>query len=252
MDIQIFKENGWEVRTITKDGEPWFVAKDVCTALGFLNSRDAVNNHLDDDEKGVVSADTQGGKQNLRSVNESGLYALIFKSVKPEARQFRKWVTSKVLPEIRKTGGYLHTTPEDTPDTIIARALLMADQKIKKLELTVIKAAPAVDFRNYATKKGTQWTITDAKNELEISLADLQEELSVFGFFRLKKMVRNNRLWPKDKFIDCGYCVEVHDGPNYAFTCKGMEFVRTLICDGIVRAEAMFELDRQPDLFEEE
>lgn len=142
------------------------------------------------------------------------------------------------------------TSTKETPEITMAKALIFADAKIKQLETTVSKAAPAIDFRNYATNNGTQWTITDAKNELEISLADLQELLVMVKFFRIRKMVKNNRLWPKDKYIDCGYCVEIQDGPNYAFTAKGMRFLNTLVYDGIVKAEAMFENDRQPDLFE--
>lgn len=141
---------------------------------------------------------------------------------------------------------------KDTPEITMAKALIIADAKIKQLENTVAEAVPAVDFRNYATNNGTQWTITDAKNELEIELSELQSALRMVGFFRLRKMVRNNRWWPKDKYIDCGYTVEMQDGPNYAFTCKGMNFLRTLICDGIVKAEAMFENDRHPDLFDDD
>lgn len=100
-----FQFQSTTVRTVIKDGEPWFVAKDVCDVLEIGNSRDVVA-ALDEDEKGVDNIDTLGGKQNLNVVNESGLYALIFKSRKPEAKTFRKWVTSEVLPAIRKTGKY--------------------------------------------------------------------------------------------------------------------------------------------------
>jgi prophage antirepressor-like protein len=93
------------VRTTVLEGQPWFVGKDVCAALGIRNNRDALEG-LDDDEKGVATTDTPGGKQNLGVVNESGLYALIFRSRKEEARRFRKWVTSEVLPAIRKRGYY--------------------------------------------------------------------------------------------------------------------------------------------------
>lgn len=89
------------------DGEPWFVAKDVCVALGIEKYRDALG-RLDDDEKGCpVTVDTLGGPQKMSAVNESGLYNLIFQSRKPEAKKFRKWVTSEVLPSIRKTGSYV-------------------------------------------------------------------------------------------------------------------------------------------------
>ncbi len=98
-----FEKNN--IRTTIVDGEPWFVAADVCVTLGIKNHRESVR-HLDNDEKDVISNDTLGGKQQVTVINESGLYALVLRSRKPEARRFAKWVTSEVLPTIRKTGKY--------------------------------------------------------------------------------------------------------------------------------------------------
>lgn len=100
-----FNPTNQPVRVEIKDNNPWFVAKDVCMALNIVNHNDAIS-RLDDDEKGVATTDTLGGKQSISVVNESGLYNLIFQSRKPEAKAFRKWVTSEVLPSIRKTGRY--------------------------------------------------------------------------------------------------------------------------------------------------
>lgn len=100
-----FNENNKPIRVELVDGEPWFVAKDVCDALTIGNSRDAIG-RLDDDEKGVSVVATPSGEQQMNIVNESGLYNLIFQSRKPEAKKFRKWVTGEVLPSIRKTGRY--------------------------------------------------------------------------------------------------------------------------------------------------
>ena len=108
-DIMPFDFHGQTVRTLTdSQGEPWFIAKDVCEILGITNSRDAMSS-LDDDEKGVANTDTPGGRQNMSIVSEPGLYVLIGKSRKPEAKAFRRWVNHEVLPSIRKTGSY--TTP---------------------------------------------------------------------------------------------------------------------------------------------
>jgi prophage antirepressor-like protein len=95
-----------EVRTLERDGEPWFVHNDVCNILGIQNSRDVWTKQLDEDEKGVEKIYSPGGYQDTNIINESGLYNLIFRSNKPEAKRFRKWVTSEVLPAIRKTGAY--------------------------------------------------------------------------------------------------------------------------------------------------
>ena len=99
-------KDGASIRMQMVNGEPWFAAKDLCELLGLDNSRQAVS-RLDDDEKGVISSDTLGGKQELTFVSESGMYALIFQSRKPQARAFRKWVTGEVLPSLRKYGYYV-------------------------------------------------------------------------------------------------------------------------------------------------
>ena len=107
-ELQIFENKDFgKVRTVTLNGAPWFVAADVCRALDIANSRDAVK-RLDDDERGVVSTDTLGGVQEMTVVNESGLYSLVLGSRKPEAKQFKRWITHEVIPTIRKTGGYVN------------------------------------------------------------------------------------------------------------------------------------------------
>jgi prophage antirepressor-like protein len=109
-----FDFDGDAVRVVLRNDAPWFVAKDVCEVLELGNSRQATT-RLDDDEKGVISADTPGGKQQVSAVSESGLYALIFTSRKPEAKRFRKWVTATVLPSLRKHGRYGDTAQGHTP-----------------------------------------------------------------------------------------------------------------------------------------
>jgi len=104
-ELQVFQFEGNQVRTQIIDGEPWFVAKDVCDILGIEKYRDAIT-RLDEDERESVKMDTLGGKQSMSAVNESGLYSLILTSNKPEAKKLKKWVTSDVLPAIRKTGRY--------------------------------------------------------------------------------------------------------------------------------------------------
>lgn len=104
--IKVFENAEFgSVRTVTINGEPWFVASDVCKALGIANNRDAVA-RLDEDEKGVALTDTLGGAQNLTTVNEPGLYALVLSSRKPEAKAFKRWITHEVIPDIRQYGMY--------------------------------------------------------------------------------------------------------------------------------------------------
>jgi prophage antirepressor-like protein len=108
-----FNQSNQPIRVEVINNEPWFVAKDVCMAIAIEKHRDAMS-RIDDDERGSVVVDTLGGRQSMTAVNESGLYNLIFQSRKPEAKSFRKWVTSEVLPSIRKTGGYKPGLPKQS------------------------------------------------------------------------------------------------------------------------------------------
>lgn len=101
-----------QVRGLTIQNEPWFVAKDICDLLGIQNSSNSLNNILDKDERGVEKIYTPGGLQEMTIVNESGLYSLLMRSNKPNAKIFRKWVTSEVLPAIRRQGFYIHPSAE--------------------------------------------------------------------------------------------------------------------------------------------
>ena len=124
-DLQIFSYQSHEVRKVEVNGEPWFVLKDVCSILNINNQSD-VYNRLDDDEKGVAQIDTLGGQQKMSTVNESSLYHVILRSDKPEAVPFRKWVTSEVLPQIRKTGNYsiVQSDPNLPPELAMVEGLL--------------------------------------------------------------------------------------------------------------------------------
>ena len=104
--LQVFSYNNKEVRTVEKNGDIWFVAKDVCDVLDIHNSNDTVRKMLDDDEKGIEKIYTPGGLQDMTIISESGLYSLVLRSNKPEAKNFSRWVRHDVLPAIRKTGNY--------------------------------------------------------------------------------------------------------------------------------------------------
>lgn len=121
-DLTVFRFEGTrEVRTVVRDGEPWFVAKDICDILGIQNTSDAVRN-LDDDELVSEKAISGGQVREMLCVSESGLYALVMRSNKPQAKAFRKWVTSEVLPTIRKTGQYTVTATNMISEEFTSRA----------------------------------------------------------------------------------------------------------------------------------
>lgn len=151
-ELKIFENPHFgSIRTILKDGEPWFVAADVCGALEIRNNRDAIE-RLDADEKGVALTDTLGGQQEMTIVSESGLYALVLGSRKPEAKAFKRWVTHEVIPAIRKHGGYLTAEKVEeallNPDTLIRLATeLKAEREQRRaLESKVAEDAPKVLF----------------------------------------------------------------------------------------------------------
>lgn len=162
-NIQIFKYENNDVRTVDMNGEPWFVLKDVCAVLGISKYRD-VADRLDSDERGPVRVDTLGGAQEMTAVNESGLYNVILRSDKPEAKPFRKWVTSEVLPSIRKHGAYM--TPQKieeallNPDTIISLAQQLKEEKAKTAKL-----APAAEYaQNFLLASGGRLVSSIAKD----------------------------------------------------------------------------------------
>lgn len=158
-DVTIFRKDEFgAVRAVTLEGEPWFVAADVCRALGLGNSSKAVM-PLDDDEKGITNSNTLGGEQKMVIVSEPGLYSLIVRSRKPEAKAFKRWITHEVIPSIRKTGGYIAGQETMDDDQLLANALLVAQRKIaernKQLEAANAKIqadAPKVLFAETVEK----------------------------------------------------------------------------------------------------
>ena len=140
-DIQIFQnEEFGQIRTVTIEEDPWFVGKDVASALGYTNPRKAIIDHVDEDDKGVTIRDTLGGTQEMTVINESGLYSLIFGSRLESAKRFKKWVTSEVLPSIRKTGSY---STNSAPLDYLQAAKLVASCKPDRLPivLSLLKSA---------------------------------------------------------------------------------------------------------------
>lgn len=141
-----------EIRTVEVNGEPWFVGKDVATALGYGEGKslaNAVANHVDEEDKGVTELMTPGGNQKMVIINESGLYSLVLSSKLPGAKRFKRWITSEVIPSIRKHGAYL--TPETleaailNPDTMIRLCTALKEEQDKRKALEAANATLAVD-----------------------------------------------------------------------------------------------------------
>lgn len=152
-DLQIFNSPEFgEIRTIEKNGEPWFVGKDVAAALGYEKPTDAVRKHVDVEDRGISKMETPSGAQETTIINESGLYSLVLSSKLPTAKKFKRWVTNEVIPSIRKHGAYM--TPETlekvllSPDTLMQLAQNLKDEqeKRKALEAQIESQKPAVLF----------------------------------------------------------------------------------------------------------
>ena len=154
--IRQFDNTEFGALRVVKDdqGEPWFVAKDVCNALDLGRQQDSTR-YLDSDEKGECLVDTASGKQRMVTVNEPGLYSLIMRSRKPEAKAFQRWVTHEVLPAIRRDGGYM-VARDETPEETMARALLIAQSTIERQTAQIAELKPKALFADaVAASDGT-------------------------------------------------------------------------------------------------
>lgn len=206
MKIQTFENADFgAIRVSTVEGEPWFVAKDVCDALGISKYRDAVS-RLDDDERGSVLVDTLGGAQETSTVSEPGLYKLIMRSRKPEAKAFQRWVTHEVLPAIRKTGGYIAAKQDETPEQIMARAVIVAQDTIERQKRQLDELKPKAMFADaVAASDGTCLVGELAKmirqNGVEIGQNRLFDVLRARGFLG---KAGSNRNVPTQRAMDMG------------------------------------------------
>jgi anti-repressor protein len=197
---------GCEVRVLDRGGEPWFVAKDVCDAIGFGNPRQAISN-LEDDEKGVHSMDTLGGAQQVTIISEPGLYALISQSRKPEAKPFKRWVNHEVLPSIRKHGMY--ATPMtaekmlNDPDVMIQllTAIKADREKLAESRLLLEQNAPKVEFYDAVT--GSSDTIDMGRVAKVLAIPGYGRN-NLFELLREKKILMENNQ-PYQTYVDRGY-----------------------------------------------
>ena len=203
---------GCSVRTVIINNDPWFVAKDVCEALEINNTSDTLKKVLDDDERGIDTIYTPGGPQQVSIINESGLYSLILRSRKPEAKKFKKWVTEEVLPTIRKHGIYatgeklleLISKPENALK--VFQALKDEQDKRKSLEAKIEEDAPYTEFgKSVEVSEGCmligEFAKVLAQNGREIGQNRLFELLRNEGILG---KVGNRRNVPSQEHVEAG------------------------------------------------
>lgn len=210
-DLKSFenKEFG-EIRTVVKDGEPWFVGKDVAEILGYSNPRKAVIDHVDEEDKmdGVTIRDSIGRKQIPVLINESGLYSLILSSKQPNAKKFKKWVTSEVLPSIRKNGGYIAGQETMSDDELMARALQVAQNKIQERDKQIETMKPKAIFADAVAASHTSILVGELakilkQNGVNIGQNRLYEWLRENGYL-IRGNKRTDRNAPTQKSMDMG------------------------------------------------
>ena len=226
MEIQIFKhEKFGDIRTINKNGEPWFVGKDVAEVLGYADTRKAIRMHVDDDDKGGDILSTPGGRQQITIINESGLYSLILSSKLPQAKEFKRWVTNEVLPQIRKTGGYIPLNDCEDSGEIMARALMIAQRTIEQKDALLEMQKPKVRFAEAVTGSDDSILISElakliTQNGYEIGRTRL------FDWLRRNGYIFKNSTEPIQKWVEKGLfetkvsIIHTHHGEHEVLTTK--------------------------------
>ena len=232
-----------ELKIVMIDNDPWFVGREVAEKLGYSNPQKAVREHVDDEDKGMNEMFTPGGKQNTIIINESGLYSLILKSKLPEAKQFKRWVTSEVLPSIRKDGGYISISNEMSDEEIMAKALVVAQKTIerKNLELQeqkkiILEQQPKVEF--YDDVAGSKDAVAMKEVAKVLGIKGMGRN-KLFKFLRDRKILDRNNM-PYQEYVDRGYFRVIEQRYNtnngdikITFTTlvynKGIEYIRKLL-----------------------
>ena len=188
-DLQIFNNDRFgQVRIIPVDGELMFVAKDVCDCLEITKHRDAIS-RLDPDERGSVKLDTLGGKQDIAAINEYGLYSLVLSSRKPEAKEFKRWITHDVIPAIRKTGSYSMVIPQTLPEALRAYADEVESHNATKAlvaqqEQQIAEFKPVKDYVDKILSSKSCLAITQIAADYGLSAQELNKILHEAGLQR--------------------------------------------------------------------
>lgn len=232
------------IRVVTIEGEPWLVGKDVATALGYSNTKDALAAHVDDEDKRVIqrseNTTLEIPNRGLTIINESGLYSLVLSSKLPTAKKFRRWVTSEILPSIRKTGGYIQGQQELSPEELMAKALLVAqktlearDKRIADLSSQNELMKPKADYFDRLVDRNTLTNFRETAKQFGIAPKKFVSFLIENKFVYRDK---RGRLLPtgdkNDGLFEVKECVNDKNkwsGTQTLITPKGREVLRLLL-----------------------
>ena len=232
------------IRVVTVECEPWLVGKDVATALGYSNTKDALSAHVDDEDKRVIqrseNTTLEIPNRGLTIINESGLYSLVLSSKLPTAKKFRRWVTSEILPSIRKTGGYIQGQQELSPEELMAKALLVAqktlearDKRIADLSSQNEIMKPKADYFDQLVDRNTLTNFRETAKQFGIAPKKFVSFLVENKFIYRDK---RGRLLPtegkNDGLFEVKECVNDKNkwsGTQTLITPKGREVLRLLL-----------------------
>lgn len=233
-ELKIFENPEFgKVRTVVVDGEPWFVGNDIARALGYKDLYSALRHNVENEDKRLCPVSSTSGTQDTTVVNESGMYSLIFNSKLDSAKNFKKWVTSDVLPSIRKNGGYIQNQEELTPEQIVAKALVVANQIIAEKEEKITEMEPKAEYFDNLVDSRLLTTFRDTAKELHIPPKEFTQWLVNNGYvYRdrhkmlkpYEKHRKNGLFQMKDFSTPFGY-----SNVQTYITVKGKETFRLLI-----------------------
>lgn len=201
-EIKVFDNDAFgSVRTIDREGDVWFVGKDVAAALGYSNTNDALSRHVDPEDKyqgeGVAFPDPHGTLQYPTIINESGLYSLVLSSKLPTAKQFKRWITKEVIPSIRKTGGYF-ATPKTYVEAL--RALADAEEEKERLALENEEMKPKAEFYDTVAESSTTFEVGVVAKILNFGIG----RNKLFKFLRNEGILNPDNI-PYQQYVDAGY-----------------------------------------------
>ena len=183
-ELQVFKNQEFgSVRTLVVNNEPWFVGKDIAESLGYTATEKAIRTHIDGDDKGVTEMDTPGGKQKVVIINESGLYSLVLSSKLPSAKKFKRWVTSEVLPALRKTGQY--QVKELSGSELMAKALIEAQSVLAAKDKQIEEMKPKALFADAVATSHTSILVGELAKILKQNGIDMGQK-RLFAWLREK------------------------------------------------------------------
>lgn len=228
------------IRVISIEDEPWLVGKDVAQALGYTDTDQALRRHVDDEDKLTRNFDGSGQNRGMTIINESGLYSLVLSSKLPTVRKFRRWVTSEVLPSIRKTGGYIQGQQELSPEELMAKALLVAHKTLEDREKRIADLSsqneimkPKADYFDRLVDRNTLTNFRETAKQFGVApkkfVAFLIENNFVYrdkrgrllpaegkndGLFEVKECINDKNKW---------------SGTQTLITPKGREVLRLLL-----------------------